>query len=104
MAEMMTSKGQEDCLVLNEQGIVMGRTRRRVVEERNGDIVVDDIMEIGPTTVRPDEPLDALVDRMAKRGVRSIVVATLEGKLVGVLYREEAEALLGIDASAIERE
>ena len=82
----------------------MGRTRRHVAEENGGDVVIDDIMEIGPTTVRPDEPLEALVDRMAKRGVRSIVVATLDGKLVGVLYRDEAETLLGIDASAIERE
>ena len=61
-------------------------------------------MELGPTTVRTDEPLDALMERMRRRGVRNIVVATLDGRLVGVLYRDEAEALLGVDTSEIERE
>ena len=104
MTEIMASKGQDDCIVLNDQGIVMGRTRRRAIENSSGNAVVEDVMEVGPTTVRPDEPLEALVDRMRRRGVRSIVVATLEGRLLGVLYRDEAEAILGVDASEIERE
>lgn len=104
IAGMMASKGQDDCIVLNEQGIIMGRTRRGAVEASSGGAVVEEIMELGPTTVRPDEPLEALVERMRRRGVRNIVVATLDGRLVGVLYRDEAESLLGVDASEIERE
>lgn len=104
MTDFMDPQGQDDCIALNEHGIVMGRTRRRVVEASSVGATVEEIMEIGPTTVRPDEPLAALVGRMRRRGVQSIVVATLDGRLVGVLYRDEAESLLGIDASAIERE
>ncbi len=104
MAKKMASGGQEDCIVLNNQGIVMGRTRRKAVEARGNGADVDDIMELGPTTVRPDEPLDGLVDRMRRRGVQSIVVATLDGRLAGVLYRDQAEVLLGVDPSEIERD
>ncbi len=104
MGEMIASKGQDDCIVLNDQGIVMGRTRRRAIEARGAQDTLEEVMELGPTTVRPDERLDAVVGRMRRRGVRSIVVATLDGKLVGVLYRDEAEALLGVDNSEIERE
>lgn len=102
IAERMTANGQDECVVLNEHGIVMGRTRRNALLSPGPSSAVDDIMEIGPSTVRPDEPLQELVDRMSQRGVRSTIVTTLEGKLIGVLYREEAEALLGINASPID--
>ncbi len=51
-------------------------------------------MEIGPTTIRPNESLEPLVERMHKRGVRTIVVSDLKGRLRGNLYREDAEAAL----------
>ena len=94
MGEMIASIGQDDCIVLNDRGIVMGRTRRRAIEARGAQATLEEVMELGPTTVRPDEGLDAVVDRMRRHGVRSIVVATLDGKLVGVLYRDEAGELL----------
>ena len=51
-------------------------------------------MEAGPTTVRPSEPLDALIGRMQKRKVESIVVSTAGGVLVGVLRRDDGERRL----------
>ena len=54
-------------------------------------------MEIGPTTIRPNERLEPLVDRMRKRGVATIIVSDLKGRLVGILYREDAERALGAD-------
>jgi len=53
-------------------------------------------MEIGPTTVRPNEALEPLVDRMRKRNVRSMVVTDLRGKLLGLLNRDDAERALAI--------
>jgi CBS domain-containing protein len=51
-------------------------------------------MEPGPTAIRPDDPLEGLVERMRKAGVRSILVTTPEGRLVGIVYREDAERFL----------
>ena len=94
---------QDDCIVLNDQGIVMGRTRQKVLEGAGGGELVERLMEPGPTTVRPDESLAAVIERMQKRGVASLVVATCEGTLIGILEREIGEQRLGIDGSEIER-
>jgi CBS domain-containing protein len=44
-------------------------------------------MEPGPATVRAHEPLDPLLERMARRGVDEIIVTTPEGVLLGVVRR-----------------
>ena len=104
MSTAIDAAGQDDCIVLNDDGVVMGRTRKSALQAASSAASVDDVMEIGPTTVRPDERLDAVVERMRRRGVRSLVVATHQGKLIGLLERETAEEMLGIDGSEIERE
>ena len=52
------------------------------------------MLEPGPTTVRAHGLLQALVDRMSKRGTKLVVVTTPEGYLIGVLLSQEAERLL----------
>ena len=42
----------------------------------------------------PHKPLEPLVKRMRKRGVRRVLVTTPEGKLIGILREEDAERLL----------
>ena len=48
-------------------------------------------MESGPTTIRPDIPLEAMTEHVRRRRVGRILVTTSEGRLVGVLYRKDAE-------------
>lgn len=95
---------QDDCIVLNEAGIIMGRTRRKVLEGADAAEPVEQLMEPGPTTVRPDESLAGVISHMSNRGVGSLVVATNEGTLIGILSRDDGERLLGIDGSEIERD
>jgi CBS domain-containing protein len=78
------------CIVVNDQRAVLGRLRGESLDGDAGQ-TVEVVMEAGPTTVRPSEPLDALIERMRKRKVESIVVSTADGVLVGVLRREDAE-------------
>ena len=52
---------------------------------------VEQVMESGPTTIRPDERLEELVGRMRDTRVETIIVTTPEGRLVGVLRRADAE-------------
>jgi CBS domain protein len=85
--------GRHVCIVVNDGGIVEGRLRGRAVEE-TPEATAEEAMEIGPTTIRPNEPLRPLVERMHKRGVRTIIVSDLKGQLVGILYREDAERAL----------
>ena len=85
--------GATSCIVVNDRRVILGRVRGESLAGDAGQ-TVETVMEAGPTTVRPSEPLDALIERMRQRRVGSIIVSTAEGVLVGVLRREDAERRL----------
>ncbi len=85
--------GWDECIVIDCDGIVVGRLRDQAWEAEDA-ISVEGVMESGPTTVRPDGLLQRLVDRMSTRGTKLVVVATPQGNLIGVLLHQEAERLL----------
>ena len=91
--EEVLAVGRDVCIVVNPEGIVEGRLRRRALED-TPEATAEQAMEIGPTTIRPSEQLEPLVERMRKRGVATIIVSDLTGHLMGILYREDAEGAL----------
>jgi hypothetical protein len=91
--EQVLAVGREVCIVVNQARIVEGRLRGRALTG-NPEATAEESMEIGPTTIRPSELVEPLVQRMQRKGVRTIVVSNLKGEMVGILYREDAEAAL----------
>ena len=91
--DRLQAAGEASCIVVNDQRVVLGRVRGESLDV-DAEQTVEAVMEAGPTTVRPSEPLDALIERMQKRKAKSIVVSTADGVLVGVLRREEGERRL----------
>jgi CBS domain-containing protein len=85
--------GWDECIVVSRDGIVVGRLRDSAWEADDATIV-EEVMESGPTTVRADSLLQDLVDRMARRPTKLVIVTTPQGFLIGVLLRQEAERLL----------
>ncbi len=85
---------QNVCIVVNDDRIVLGRLRGDALRGDPG-ATVESIMESGPTTTRTDDPLDAITERLKDARVGSILVTTSDGRLVGVLYRKDAERKLG---------
>lgn len=78
--------GVGQCVVVNDVGIVQGQLRTdRLSEQLQG--VVGAVMEPGPTTIRPHEPLTDTLDRMTRRHAASLIVTTPEGTLIGLLRR-----------------
>jgi CBS domain-containing protein len=92
-ARAMEQSGDTFCLVLNEQGIVLGRLRKKH-RDATSDDPVERVMETGPTTVRPNEPAKALLERMERRNVPAVVVTTNKGALVGVARRNDLRRLV----------
>lgn len=81
--------------VLNAQGVVMGRLDREAVEGADGDeMTVDRLMREGPTTVRPSEELDPLIERMGRAGVDAVLVTRSDGTLIGIVERRAGEEAL----------
>src|ERR687891_2581319 len=92
-AGQLESIPHDYCVVVNERDIVLGRMRRKNVAGQSG-VVVEDVMEPGPSTVRPSEPAKGLLERMKKRGVPAVIVTTAKGRLVGVVTQERLEDLV----------
>jgi predicted transcriptional regulator len=51
-------------------------------------------MEPGPATVRPDRQLADLLEPMRTHNLQAMVVTIPEGRLLGVLRRDDAERRL----------
>ena len=85
--------GWEVCIVLAAGRVIQGRLRREAWNAPP-DTPAEEVMENGPTTVRPDELLRPLVERMQARKVADILVADPDGALLGNVNRAEAEAYL----------
>jgi Mg/Co/Ni transporter MgtE len=94
--EAMTSAGRDQCLVINDDRVVLGRLRRS--DSTRADTPVTDVMESGPTTIRASEDLVGLVERMRHRRVSDIIVTDPDGRLLGIVRRDEAEQRLADDA------
>ncbi len=82
--------GWDMCLVVNQERVVLGRVRASALAIV-ATVPVEEVMEAGPTTVRPDAHLSDVVERMRSKHVRSMVVTTSDGRLVGVLRRDDGE-------------
>lgn len=74
-----------EVIVVNEERIVLGRIRSG--GSLPSDARAEEVMAPGPTTVRANEPLDALLERMRAKNVPTLTVTTPEGRLLGVLHR-----------------
>jgi CBS domain-containing protein len=85
--------GWTSCIVVNDRGVVLGRVQSKALDG-DPDQPVEAVMEAGPVTERPSEPLEGLVQRMQQHRVGSVVITTPDGELIGVLRREDGEKRL----------
>jgi CBS domain-containing protein len=96
--ERVRASGWDTCIVVNESAVLLGRLGRRTLRS-DDDASVEEAMSEGPSTVRPSIGVAALLERMRGRGLRSYPVTTPDGRFVGLVLRDEAEAA----ASSVER-
>jgi CBS domain-containing protein len=78
------------CVVVNEEDIVAGVLRGDALA-KDADTVAEDAMELGPRTTRPSKPVAELLRKRSSQGVKSWIVTTAHGELVGILRRTDAE-------------
>jgi Mg/Co/Ni transporter MgtE len=94
--------GADMCVVVNQERVVLGRLQGKALDEA-ADTVVEDVMEEGPTTVRASEDLLELATRLGDHGVASILVTDPDGRLLGIVFRDDADALLCREEQAARR-
>ena len=92
--DRVRAAGWDTCVVVNEEGVVLGLLREKEISS-DPEATVERVMRSGPTTFRPNEPTGKMAARMRERGARAVLVTTSDGRLVGQLYRDDAERLAG---------
>jgi CBS domain-containing protein len=80
-------------LVVAEDGTLLGRLGAAALES-DPDATAQAVMEAGPSTVRADSKLEDLAERMRRHHLQAMAVTTPEGRLLGVLRRDDAERRL----------
>lgn len=90
MRERVDRSPHSFALVVSSTGILLGRLRGAVLAA-DPKATAEEVMEAGPSTVRPGEELAPLADRLREREFHYTVVTLPEGELVGVLLRADAE-------------
>jgi CBS domain-containing protein len=69
---------------------VLGSLGRQAIAA-DTDESVEQAMTPGPSTVRPSIGVDALLERMRERNLASLLVTTPDGRLVGLVRRDDLE-------------
>lgn len=93
MRERVRAAGWDTCIVVNEQRVVLGRLGRAALD-RDDDIAVERAMSEGPSTIRPDTPLETVARRLREQHLATALVTRLDGTLVGLLRLVDAERAL----------
>jgi hypothetical protein len=68
---------------------VLGRVTRSRLREAPPAARAEELMDAGPSTVRPHIALAELARRLERAGARTAIVTTPVGELLGVVRRED---------------
>ncbi len=78
-------------LVLSEQRVLLGRAPASDLESRP-ELTVEDVMDPGPSTVRPHKTAEGVASDLRHKDLRWSIVTTPAGRLIGVVNRTDLEA------------
>ncbi|HEX6507995.1 MAG TPA: CBS domain-containing protein [Chloroflexota bacterium] len=96
--QRVEAAGWDVCVVVNDQAVVLGLLRSRQLAG-DPEATAGEVMQPGPTTYRPDTLVTDAAKRLRERRVAGVLVTRSDGKLIGWLRREDAEAQAGDAAS-----
>jgi rhodanese-related sulfurtransferase len=69
--------------------VVLGRVRRSRLADATDDASAEELMEPGPSTIRPHIDADELARRFRRGDANTMIVTTPEGELIGAVRRSD---------------
>jgi CBS domain-containing protein len=87
--QRVRAAGWDACVVVNGERVVLGLLRAGEFE-RAQDESVEQVMRPGPSTFRPHVLIEELAHHMIHHDLPNSPVTTSDGRLVGLLRREDA--------------
>jgi Mg/Co/Ni transporter MgtE len=89
VGDRLRASGEDTCVVVNEQRIVLGQLGRAALA-RDDTGPVERVMTAGPSTVRPSIDLANVLERMRVQNLTSLPVTRSDGVLLGLIRRDDA--------------
>lgn len=83
--------GLDACVVISEGRVVLGLLRAAELQADPG-LLVEHVMRPGPSTYRPFVSVEEMRRTMTDRNLESSPVTTSDGKLVGLVRRQDVGA------------
>jgi CBS domain-containing protein len=80
--------GWDACVVVSENRVVLGLMRAKELQA-DPDLLVERVMRPGPSTYRPFVSVEEMRRTMIDRNLESSPVTTSDGKLVGLVRKED---------------
>ena len=90
--ERVIAAGWDACVVVSQERVVLGLLRAKELQA-DPDLLVDRVMRPGPSTYRPFVSVADMSRTMIDRNLESSPVTTSDGKLVGLVRKQD----VGID-------
>jgi Mg/Co/Ni transporter MgtE len=87
--ERVRAAGWDACVVVNDERVVLGLLRAGELQ-RGRDEPIEQMMRPGPSTFRPHVLIEELAHFMVHHDLPNSPVTTSDGRLVGLLRREDA--------------
>ena len=84
--------GWDACVAINAQRVVLGLLRAAELEAAP-DLRIERAMRPGPSTCRPFVSIEEMARLMAEHDLTSAPITTSDGRLVGLLRRDDAARL-----------
>jgi len=83
--------GWDACVVVSQDRIVLGLLRAKELDA-DPDLPIEQIMRPGPSTYRPFVSVEEMLRTMTERSMDSSPVTTSDGKLVGLVRKQDISA------------
>jgi CBS domain-containing protein len=89
--ERAVASGWDACVVVSQNRIVLGLLRAKELDA-DPDLSVEQVMRPGPSTYRPFVSVEDMRRTMIERNMDSSPVTTSDGKLVGLVRKQDIGA------------
>jgi CBS domain-containing protein len=90
--DRVITAGWTACVVTNDDRVVLGLLRAKELES-DPELPVERVMRPGPSTFRPDVSVEEMARTMTERNLENSPVTTSDGRLVGLVRREDVGAV-----------
>ena len=88
--ERVLADGWKTCMVVNDEGIVLGRLFGKELALAD-DAIVGDVMRSGPSTYRANVTVAEIIERVRRGNWETVPVTTPAGRLIGLVLREDMD-------------